>query len=85
MEEVRVWTPREVLEGDEGRNEVQHAVEQSKKDIKAVLNRLTWWKLLWKVDDVGDTVTDAVNRAWCRDLEYKVRTHPHPSLPSYAN
>ena len=85
MEEVRVWTPREVLEGDEGRNEVQHAVEQSKKDIKAVLDRLTWWKLLWRVDDVGDTITDAVNRAWCRDLEYKVRTHPHPSLPSYAN
>ena len=73
MEEVRVLTPREVLEGEEGGNEVQRAVEQSKKDIKAVLNRLTWWKLLWKVDDVGDTVTDAVDRAWCRDLEYRVR------------
>lgn len=80
MEEVRVRTPREVLEGEDGGNEVQHAVEQSKKDIKAVLDRLTWWKLLWKVDDVGDTITDAVNRAWCRGLEYRVRAHPH-SLP----
>ncbi|TFY62649.1 hypothetical protein EVJ58_g3730 [Rhodofomes roseus] len=72
MEEIRVRTPREVLGGIEGGNEVQRAVDQSRKDVKTVLDRLTWWKLLWKVDDVGDTVTDAVNRAWCRDLEYRV-------------
>ncbi|KZT66375.1 hypothetical protein DAEQUDRAFT_675114 [Daedalea quercina L-15889] len=73
MEELRVRAPKEVLIGEGDGNEVQHAVDQSRKDIKAVLDRLTWWKLLWKVDDVGDTVMDAVNRAWCRDLEYRVR------------
>ncbi|KAH9839298.1 uncharacterized protein C8Q71DRAFT_748879 [Rhodofomes roseus] len=75
MEEIRVRTPREVLGGTEGGNEVQRAVDQSRKDVKTVLDRLTWWKLLWKVDDVGDTVTDAVNRAWCRDLEYRLVFH----------
>lgn len=85
MEEVRVRTSREVLTGEEGGNEVQHAVEQSKKDMKAVLDRLTWWKLLWKVDDVGDTVNDAVSRAWCRDLEYRVWPRPSPLLTPHAN
>ncbi|KAI0730330.1 hypothetical protein C8Q72DRAFT_776135 [Fomitopsis betulina] len=75
MEEFRVQTPREVLAGREGGNEVQHAVEKSKKDIQAILDRLKWWKLLWKVDDVGDTVNDAVSQAWCRDLEYKLIFH----------
>ncbi|KAH9935690.1 uncharacterized protein B0H18DRAFT_1207244 [Fomitopsis serialis] len=75
MEEVRVRIPREVLGGDEDGNEVQRAVDQSRKDTKVVLERLTWWKLLWKVDDVGDIVMDAVNRAWRRDLEYRLVFH----------
>lgn len=74
MEEVKARAGWEVfgLTYDNGENEILKAVSKSRKDIKTAMDCLTWWKLLWKVDDVGDIMTTAIDRAWCKDLEHKV-------------
>lgn len=62
----------EVL-GVDSANEVKRAVARAKQDVKVVMDRLTWWRCIWRVDDIGDTVKSAVDRAWCRELEDRVR------------
>lgn len=75
-EELKVRVAREVFgmanEGADEGDEIQKAVKKSSREIRAVMDRLTWWRLLWKVDDVGDIIATAVDRAWCKDLERKV-------------
>lgn len=51
---------------------VQDAVTRAKQVVRPTMDRLTWWRLLWKVDDVAEIVTSSVNRAWCRHLEDQV-------------
>ena len=58
--------------GSNGNQVVQDAVTQAKQFVRPTLDRLTWWRLLWKVDDIADTVTSSVSRAWCRRLEDQV-------------
>ncbi|CAL1706479.1 unnamed protein product [Somion occarium] len=64
----------EVLGTDES-NEVKEAVTQAKQEIKVVMDRLTWWRLLWKVDDIAEIVTTSVHTTWCRNLEDKLIYH----------
>lgn len=74
MEEVKVKAGREVFGPMDGGSvgEIENALIKSRKDIKAAMDGLTWWKLLWRVDDVGETLMTVVDGAWCKDLEYKV-------------
>ena len=60
----------EVLGSDAG--EVKVSVDKAKKEIKVALDRLNWWRFIWRVDDIADTMQVAVDKAWCRDLEDKV-------------
>ncbi|KAF5380459.1 hypothetical protein D9615_004628 [Tricholomella constricta] len=48
---------------------VADAVQRAGKEVKTVMDRLTWWRMAWRVDEISLVVTQAVNRAWCRDLE----------------
>lgn len=72
-EEAKAKAAREVFgvagekAGEE--DEIRKAVRIAKRDIGAVMDDLTWWKLLWRVDDVRVIVDSAVNGAWCKDLE----------------
>lgn len=62
-----------------GTNSVQYvrgSVSRAKRDVKVVMDRMTWWRCVWRVDDVGETVKAAVDKAWCRDLEDEVRVIP---------
>lgn len=71
IEEARVKVPREVFDsGEEG--EVKRAVKTARRDVGDVLDTLKWWRLVWRVDDIGEVVKGAVDKAWCRDLERKV-------------
>lgn len=56
-------------------NEVQRALAYAKTEVQAVMERLTWWRCVWRVDDIGDTVRAAVDKAWCRDLEDRLIFH----------
>ena len=59
-----------------GIDEVKKAMIKSKEDVKQTLDALGWWKLLWRVDDVQETVNAAIHRQWCKDLERTVCASP---------
>ncbi|OCH85096.1 hypothetical protein OBBRIDRAFT_740471 [Obba rivulosa] len=76
IEEAKVKVPREVFgAASEGADEVQAALDKARRDIGVVMDALTWWKLLWRVDDLAEVVNAAVERVWCKDLEQKLIFH----------
>jgi hypothetical protein len=81
IEEVKMKAHRKVLgiSGEvvgasraEDMDEVGKALNDTEKKLKEVLDWLTWWRMLWRVDEIGIIVGDAVDKAWCNDLEKKV-------------
>lgn len=73
-EEVRVKAAREVFGPADGSksNAIQTSLDKSRRDIKPTMDSWTWWKLLLRPDDVGDTVLTIVDQVWCKDLEHRV-------------
>ena len=69
--ELKSRVGSDVLGKDEA-SEIKSAVERAKEEVKVTLDRLTWWSLPWRVDDVATAVTAAISNAWCRELEDKV-------------
>lgn len=77
MEEAKAKAYAEVLgskTGEKGEPEVAAAMTLAAKDMKAVTDYLTWWRMLSRVDEIGIIVGNAVRRVWCKDLEAKVST-----------
>ncbi|KAL0956333.1 hypothetical protein HGRIS_002484 [Hohenbuehelia grisea] len=58
--------------GTKPTDEVQKALLEAEKSMQIIMHRLTWWRMLLRVDDVGTIVGDAVDRLWCRELERKL-------------
>ncbi|TFK68689.1 hypothetical protein BDN72DRAFT_769015, partial [Pluteus cervinus] len=54
---------------------VASAVRLSERDVRKAMETLTLWRILWHVDDVCDTVSDAVKSTWCTDLEKLLAFH----------
>lgn len=80
--ELEARVGAEVLGGDSV-SEVKKALARAKVEVKAVMDRLTWWRCVWRIDDIGDTVKTAVDKAWCRELEDRVsHQNDTPYLPS---
>jgi len=52
--------------------QVTEALRTAEKEVRPLMNRLTWWKALWRADEVGSIVSAAVQQAWCRDLHEQV-------------
>ncbi|KAF8070676.1 hypothetical protein FPV67DRAFT_1413890 [Lyophyllum atratum] len=51
---------------------VADALQQATKEMKVVMDRLTWWRMAWRVDEISLLVSQAVHQAWCRDLEQQL-------------
>jgi hypothetical protein len=75
VEVAKARARAEVL-GAEGTDEVKNAMTQATKEMKGVMGELTWWRMLWRIDDISEIVGNAVRKIWCRDLEDKVRSLP---------
>ncbi|KAF9263386.1 hypothetical protein L218DRAFT_347237 [Marasmius fiardii PR-910] len=71
VEEEREKAIKEILGG--GR--VRHAVDRAKSDITPSMDRLTWWRMIWRVDEISNYVQEVVGRAWCRGLEEHLIFH----------
>ena len=54
-------------------DEVDEAIKLAEKEMRPVMDWFTWWRMVWRVDEISSIVGTAVTRAWCRDLERKVR------------
>ncbi|KAI0085183.1 hypothetical protein BDY19DRAFT_897157 [Irpex rosettiformis] len=72
--ELKVRVGPEIL-GAEGHEVATEAVARAKNEVEISLNSLTWWKAVTRVDDVGEIVRAAVDKAWCRELEDKLLFH----------
>ena len=71
VSELEVRVEPEIL-GREGSRFAMEAVERARKEVEVVMDSLTWWKAVSRVDDVGEIARGAVDRAWCRELVDKV-------------
>jgi len=54
-------------------DEVGEAIKLAEQEMRPVMDRLTWWRMIWRVDEISSVVGTAVTRTWCHDLERKVR------------
>lgn len=52
---------------------VDVALQDAEKEMLLVMDKLTWWRLLWRVDEIGGIVGTAIDKTWCRELENQVR------------
>ncbi|KAH7888692.1 hypothetical protein F5I97DRAFT_1854642 [Phlebopus sp. FC_14] len=70
--EVRAIQERavaEALDGPEKVDSVALAFAQGTKEMKTILDALTFWKMVWRVDEIGMLVSTAVQRRWYKELE----------------
>lgn len=77
VEETTAKTQRDVFESPSSsqktpRNEVQVAVQQATTEMMHIMQGLSWWKVIARVDEITSIVTRAVHGVWCRALEKKV-------------
>ncbi|KAG6866751.1 hypothetical protein C0991_011410 [Blastosporella zonata] len=75
VEEAKVRAQGEVLgpssssaEGDA----VIDALNLAAKEVKVVMDRLTWWRMIWRVDEISHVLTQAVLQPGCRTLEQQL-------------
>ena len=52
-------------------DEVTEAIRLAEVEMRLVMDRLTWWRMIWRVDEISSIVG---NRTWCQALEKKVST-----------
>lgn len=77
MEKFRVTVHGDVFGVESGNKtevavddgEVGRALKTSEKEIRTAMDSMTWWKLLWRVDEVFQLVGGTTQRVWCRGLE----------------
>lgn len=78
VEEAKVRIPRDILISDRGptsavgQDAVKSSLTLASKEAKGVLEKLSWWRTIWRVDEISGIVGSAVDRIWCKDLEQKV-------------
>jgi hypothetical protein len=58
-----------------GGDEVVVALDNAAKEIRVVMNRLSWFKLVSCVDEISHIVSQAIEKTWCWELEKKVNPH----------
>ncbi|KAG5647033.1 hypothetical protein DXG03_001403 [Asterophora parasitica] len=77
IEEARVKSQAEAFDSPSTKSGVEYdivtdAVESAGKEVKVVVDRLTWWRMVWRVDEITLIIMEAVNKAWCRGLERQI-------------
>ncbi|KAG1731473.1 uncharacterized protein EDB91DRAFT_1305688 [Suillus paluster] len=65
VEQVRARADKEVLL----ESGIDEALLRGSKEMKALLESLTWLKMMWRVDEIDVLVGSALERYWCRELE----------------
>jgi len=55
-------------------DEVAEAIRLAEAEMRPVMDRLTWWRMVRRVDEISSIVGHAVTRTWCQALEKKVGT-----------
>ncbi|KAG6897523.1 hypothetical protein C0992_000749 [Termitomyces sp. T32_za158] len=70
LEEAKVRAQGEILGRSSDSNDaVTAALDLAAKEIKVVMDRLTWWRMIWCVDEISLMITQAVLQPGCQTLE----------------
>lgn len=78
VEEAKIRIPRDILNSNDGvpstmgQDAVKNSLMLAKKEVKEIMEKLSWWKTIWRVDEISGIVGNVVDRVWCKDLEKKV-------------
>ena len=67
VEEVRVRSDEVLAESG-----VDEALLRGSKEMKTLLDSLTWPTVIWRVDEIDTLVGSALESHWCRELESQV-------------
>lgn len=66
---------RHVILGKPGEdNKIEKALSLSTKEMNTLLGSLSFWKMVWRVDEIGALVSAAVQGQWCKGLDNQVRS-----------
>ncbi|EIW83064.1 hypothetical protein CONPUDRAFT_164072 [Coniophora puteana RWD-64-598 SS2] len=69
IEELRVKAEVDVLGPSGEKNIVNVALESARKELKAKLDSLTFWRMVWRIDEIASTVGATLDAHWCKHLE----------------
>ena len=72
-----IWPPimgSRAVKEKAAENVVAEALIQAQKQMTTIMDNLTWWRMLWRLDEISYLVNVAVERTLCPDLERKVPT-----------
>ncbi|KAG6850954.1 hypothetical protein H0H93_005823 [Arthromyces matolae] len=74
LEEAKVRAQFEVLDRspDAERDAVVVGMKHAAEDIRRVMDRLTWWRMIWRVDEISHLVAQAVLRPGGGELEQQL-------------
>jgi hypothetical protein len=77
IEETKIRVQTDILgpPKESGGDEVMAALDNAAKEIRVVMNSLSWLKVVSRVDEISHIVGQAVEKAWCRELEKQVNPH----------
>lgn len=51
---------------------IADAIKQVHREMSHVMDRLSWWRMFWRVDDISTIVASAVSRIWFHEFEKQV-------------
>lgn len=74
IEEAQARIELDVLGNRMTVDEVAEAIRLAEAEMRSVMDRLTWWRMIWRVDEISSIVGHAVARTWCHALEERVGT-----------
>ncbi|KAF8904423.1 hypothetical protein CPB84DRAFT_1896922 [Gymnopilus junonius] len=79
LEEIQAKAEIQVFEGHDRDaseklelNAVDEAIHEAELELKDVMDNLSWWRMIWRVDEISTIVGAALKETWCRNLEKKL-------------
>lgn len=71
IEETKIRVQGDILGRQEG-DKVVTALDNARKELSVVMDRLSWFRMVSRVDEISHIVGQAIEKAWCQELEKQV-------------
>ncbi|KAH0827868.1 hypothetical protein J3R83DRAFT_3495 [Lanmaoa asiatica] len=69
VQRVRENTRHEILGKPGEDNKIEKALSLSTREMNTLLGSFMFWRMVWRVDEIGALVSAAVQGQWCKGLE----------------
>ncbi|KAF8623093.1 hypothetical protein AX15_006504 [Amanita polypyramis BW_CC] len=51
---------------------ITETLGQAQKQMSSLMDNFTWWRMVWRVDEISSLVGVSVDQTWCPELERKL-------------